>query len=455
MRSRVFIVIVLVASLILLGLLYARADDQHEHDDRHGHEASTTRPTTQPDHHDDHDDHGHADKLGDALDEPADHADRADHADHDHAREVKLTPEAVQRYGLRVETVTAQPLRPVFTVPARIEFNGEQIAHVGTVVRGRVTEMKARLGDAVNKGDELVVLESTDLAEAQSEYLQRRAAVSVAESAVEPLKESYDRAKKLYDEHQGIALGEVQKREAELKAAEGAVLTARAAAVSGLNLLVLMGMSRQQIEQLEQSGKLNPRTVVRSPIDGRVVEREITLGELVTPETEALLVIANVQTLWVLADVPEARLSQVNLGAPAQVQIAALPNRTFDGKVSYVAPALDPHTRSAAVRVEARNDGSLKPGMFASVQLVGTASAASKVVAVREGAVQTIEGQSCVFVPVGGEANTFVPQPVKAGPAVNGLIPIRAGLKEGDQVVMRGAFILKAELGKGEAGHGH
>jgi membrane fusion protein, heavy metal efflux system len=69
--------------------------------------------------------------------------------------------------------------------------------------------------------------------------------------------------------------------------------------------------------------------------------------------------------------------------------------------------------------------------------------------------VQTIEGQPSVFVPVKGEANTFALQPVKAGPPVNGMIPILAGLKEADQVVMRGAFILKAELGKGEAGHGH
>jgi multidrug efflux pump subunit AcrA (membrane-fusion protein) len=414
--------------------------------------SSTTQPTTQADEHDDHDDHddhGHAQKAGDA------HDDHDDHDDHDHAREVKLTPEAVQRYGIRVETVTAQPLRPAFTVPAEIEFNGEQMAHVGTVVRGRVMEMKARLGDAVKKGDELVVLESTELAEAQSEYLQRRAAVAVALSAVEPLKESYERAKKLYDQNQGIALGEVQKREAELKAGEGAALTAKAAAVSAVNRLVLMGMTRPQIEELEQSGKLNPKTVVRSPIDGHVVEREITLGELVTPEKEALLVVANMQTLWVLADVPEARLPQIGNGASAQVRITALPEKTFDGKVSYIAAALDPHTRTGAVRIEVENDGSLRPGMFASVQLVGTARPESSVLAVREGAVQTIEGQSTVFVPVKGEENRFAPQAVKAGPAVNGMIPILGGLREGDQVVMRGAFILKAEMGKGEAGHGH
>ena len=421
MRNKVFIGISLTATVMLLGLLYARADDPHKHDDPHEHEPATT----QPDKHD------------------------------DHAHEVKLTPEAVQRYGIRVETVTAQPLRPVFTAPARIEFNAEQMAHVGAVVRGRVTEMKARLGDAVKKGDELIVLESTDLAEAQSEYLQRRAAVAVAESAVEPQKASYERAKKLYDQNQGIALGELQKREAELKAAEGAVLTAKAAAVSAVNRLVLMGMTGAQIDELEKSGTLDPKTVIRSPIDGHVVEREITLGELVTPEKEALLVVANVQTLWVLADVPEARLPQIGTGTSAQVQVTALPDKTFEGKVSYIAAALDPHTRTAAVRVEAANDGSLRPGMFASVQLTGTAGAESRALAVREGAVQTIEGQPSVFVPVAGEANTFAPQPVKAGPPVNGMIPILAGLKEGDQVVMRGAFILKAELGKGEAGHGH
>jgi cobalt-zinc-cadmium efflux system membrane fusion protein len=234
------------------------------------------------------------------------------------------------------------------------------------------------------------------------------------------------------------------------------VVTAKAAATAAMNSLILFGMRDSQIRELERTGRLDPRTVVHSPIDGTVVEREITLGELVTPEKEALLVVANMQTLWVLADVPEARLPQIGVGASAQVQVTALPEKTFEGKVSYIAPALDPHTRTAAVRVEARNDGSLRPGMFASVELVGAAAAgSSSALAVREGAVQTIQGQPSVFVPVKGEANTFAPQPVRAGPRVNGMIPILVGLKEGDPVVTRGAFILKAELGKGEASHGH
>jgi cobalt-zinc-cadmium efflux system membrane fusion protein len=315
--------------------------------------------------------------------------------------------------------------------------------------------MKARLGDAVEKGDELVVLESTELAEAQSDYLQRRAAVSVAQSAVEPLRESYERATKLHEQSQGIALAEVQKRAAELKAAEGAALTAKAAATAAVNRLALMGMTQARIEELEQSGRLDPRSVVRSPIDGTVVERAITPGELVTPETEALLVVANLQTAWVLADVPEARLPQVGDGASARVRVTALPQKTFDGTVSYVAAALDPHTRTGAVRIEVANDGTLRPGMFASVELTAAAGPESSILAVREGAVQTIDGRPSVFVPVEGEPNTFAPRPVKSAPPVNGMVPILGGLDEGDQVVTRGAFILKAELGKGEAGHGH
>jgi cobalt-zinc-cadmium efflux system membrane fusion protein len=95
--------------------------------------------------------------------------------------------------------------------------------------------------------------------------------------------------------------------------------------------------------------------------------------------------------------------------------------------------------------------------MFASVELTAAAGAGpeSSILAVREGAVQTIDGRPSVFVPVEGEPNTFAPRPVKSAPPVNGMVPILGGLDEGDQVVTRGAFILKAELGKGEAGHGH
>jgi cobalt-zinc-cadmium efflux system membrane fusion protein len=403
----------------------------------------------------DHDhDHDH-DKPIAATKPDIGHAGHGD--DHGHVDEVKLTAEAIRQWNIRVEPAKKRVLAATFIAPARVAFNAEAMAHVGSLVPGRVVEIKVRVGDVVKKSDELLVIESTELGQAQSEYLQRRTDLAVVLSTVEPAKHAYERAKKLYDQSQGISLGEVQKREAEMKAAEGHALTAKAAAVAALNRLLLRGMTKDEVKELEDKGMLNPKLSVRAPIAGRVIEREVTLGELVSPEKEKLMVLAGVENVWVLADVSESRLPQVMLGSPAQVQLAALPGQRFEGKVSHVAPALNPDTRTGSVRIEVANpDDKLRPGMFASVMLTAsTAGGGEAVLAVPDEAVQTVEGAPAVFVPVEGEANTFAKRTVTVGKPAGGMVPVLSGLKEGEPVVVSGTFILKAELGKSEASHEH
>jgi cobalt-zinc-cadmium efflux system membrane fusion protein len=398
-------------------------------------------------------DHDHA-----AGKQPADaHAEEKHGHEEGHADEVKLTPEAIQRYGIKVAPATRQALTPTVSVPARVTFNTEAMAHVGSAVQGRATEIKVRVGDVVKKGDEILVVESPSLGEAQSDYLQKRTAVVVAQSAVEPARDAADRAKKLYDQSQGISLGEVQKRQAELKAAEGALQTAEAAATAAENKLHLLGMDQKAIEGLVASKEINPRYVIRAPITGQVIEREVTLGELVASEKEALLVLADPTTLWVIADVPEARLRDVEVGAAAQVRIGAIGDAPVAGKVSFIAPSLDANTRTAQVRIEVQNEtGKLKPGMFATAVIASSHQATGEaVLSVPDAAVQTVEGRPAVFVPVAGEPNTFAKRAVGVGPAVGGIVPITSGLKEGEPVVISGSFILKAELGKSEAAHEH
>ena len=129
----------------------------------------------------------------------------------------------------------------------------------------------------------------------------------------------------------------------------------------------------------------------------------------------------------------------------------------LEGKVSYVAPSLDAGTRTVQVRIVVPNPkGSLRPGTFARADLTtGTTTGATAVLAVPEESVQTVEAKPSVFVPVEGEPNTFAVRVVKVGRAVGGMVPVESGLKEGEQVVVSGTFILKAELGKAGAAHEH
>jgi cobalt-zinc-cadmium efflux system membrane fusion protein len=388
-----------------------------------------------------------------------DHAQPSEHAEHkegehdEHHDEVKLTPDAIARSGIKVEAVTRRPLTPTLVAPARVSYNTEGMAHVGAVLRGRVVELKVRKGDTVNRGDELLLVESPELGEAQSDFLQKRTALAVAGPSVDLAKSAYDRAKSLYEGSEGITLTDLQKRENDYKVAQGALNAAKSALTAAENKLHLLGMTQESVEELTRSTEIRPRYAIRAPIDGQVVEREVTLGELVSPEKEALLVLADMKTLWVLADVPEARIAEVAVGAQARVLVSAIHSVPLAGKVSFIEPALDPNTRSARVRIEVQANGAaIRPGMFAQAEIT-LDQKSEPVLAIPEESVQTVEGAPAVFVPVPGEEHTFARRPVTVGKPVAGWLPVLSGLKDGDQIVTSGTFILKADLGKSEAAH--
>jgi len=412
--------------------------DAHGADDGHGHNEKDAHG------HDEKDGHGHAEEKPAAEDE--------------HGEEVKLTAEGAKRAGLRIETARKHALVDTIHAPARVAFNAEGMAHVGSPLSGRVFEIKVKIGDKVNRGDALLIVQSPDLGEAQSDYLLKRMAVETAVPAVDLAKAAFERAKALYAESQGIALTEVQKREAEYKAALGAQLAAQAQANAAENRLHLLGMDQEAVQALEKSKEIAPHYTVRAPINGQVIEREATLGELVNPDREALLILADMSTLWVLADVPESRLSHVATGAKTQVSVPALPGKSLEGTVTFIAPTLDPNTRTVSVRIEVKGNGQgLRPGMFAQAVITeaGDDGKHEPVLAIPEEATQLVEGELVVFVPVPGEENTFAKRPVKVGPAVGRLLPVLSGLKEGESFVAAGSFILKAEHGKSSAGHEH
>lgn len=384
-------------------------------------------------------------------------------AEHDeHADEVTLTAEAVARYGVKTDTAQLRALRPTITAPARVGFNTEAVAHVGSPLRGRITEVKVKVGDPVKLGQELAIIESPELGEAQADLLQRRVAVQTAEPAVDLSKVAWDRAQGLYERSQGISLTDVQRREAEYKASVAALKAAEAARTASANRLHLLGMTHEAIEELTRTGEVVPRYAIRAAIDGVVVQREVTMGELVSPDREYLMVLANAMNLWVLADVPEAKLMQIQAGSKAWIRVGSAgegAGQRFEGSVAFLSPFVDPTTRTAQVRIEVPGtELGLRPGMFAQAEIViadpGAPSSAA-VVAVPEGAIQTVEGGPALFVPVTGEPNTFQKRAVTIGAPVGGLVPVYSGLVEGEPFISAGTFILKAELGKGAAAHEH
>lgn len=380
------------------------------------------------------------------------------HADHEeHADEVVLTAEAIAGSGIVVEPVRRRLLEPSLTAPARVSFNLERMAHVGSPLRGRIAELGVKLGQAVNAGDVVLVIESPELGEAQSDFLAKAAAAEYAVPGVALAQSAFERAKALHAESQGIAFTEVQKREAEYRAAEAARRAAESAAQVAESRLRLLGMDDAALATLRDSGRIEPRAAIRAPIGGTVIEREVTLGELVGPERDALLVIANMETLWILASVPESRLAEVKIGARVLVEMGLAEGERFEGVISYISPTTDSSTRSSEVRIEVQHGHCcLRPGSFARAEITATSETpAEPALVVPDDAIQTVEGRHVVFVAVEGEEGAFAARPIEHGPAVGDFVPVTSGLAEGERVVVRGSFVLKAELGKSSAEHVH
>ena len=371
--------------------------------------------------------------------------------------QIAISAQARETFGITVGQAARHALTPSFTAPARVSFNTEAMAQVGSAVAGRVAEIIARRGDVVRKGDVLLVIDSPELGDAQSDFHQKRTGVEIAGPSLELATVAYEQARKLYELNQGIALTEVQKRQAEQQTAKAALMTARVALTAAENKLHRFGMDRAMVEALATSGTIEPHYTIRAPIAGQVIQRHVTLGELVSPARESLLVLADTTTVWVLVEVPEARLAEVSVGSPAVVTVASLPAETFTGVVSFIAAELDANTRTAQVRIAVANaTGHLKPGMFAQAEIRQHAAPdAATILSVPDAAVQSIDGKPVVFVPMADKPDTFLKRPVTLEPAVGGLWPVRYGLKEGESMVMTATFILKAELGKSGAKHEH
>lgn len=370
--------------------------------------------------------------------------------------DVALPAEVLARYGIEVAPAKELLLTPTISAPGHLAFPQGAVARVGSAVVGKITEVRVRSGDTVAKGDVLLVVESPALGEAQTDYLQRRTVASTAGPNLKIARDSFERAGELRDRTQGISLTEVQRREAELRQAERDLEIARSVEAAAKNRLLMLGVSEASIGELERTGKVDPRSTIASPIGGRVVEVAATLGELVDPAKDRLIVIGDLSVLWAIAEVSESRLAEVAIGAAARVRVPALQQEGREGRVDAVPVVLEPSTRTAEVRIEVQNpDGTMLPGMFIQVEIDSSRGAGLPTLTVPDGAVLTVEGHPSVFVPLEPGGSVFCKHEVRIGTPVRDLVPVLAGLKAGELVVVSGAFLLKAEHEKSSAEQEH
>ena len=183
----------------------------------------------------------------------------------------------------------------------------------------------------------------------------------------------------------------------------------------------------------------------------------MVIGNDTLVDDDALMTVADLSVMWVIASVPDVRMRFVEIGSRAFIRSEAIAGGELEGIVTYIAPALDERTRTGQVRIEIKNvDSALRPGMFGRVQIFRkNDDIHDALLAVPQSAVFTVEGGPAVFVVSDSQENVFEKRAIVIGPIVDDYVPVISGLSEGERVVMKGGFILKAELGKEGVAHEH
>lgn len=348
---------------------------------------------------------------------------------------VRLTAEEIKTADIVVQPAVRGDFTLHRDFPATVVPNHHATADITALVRGRVVDVYADLGQQVKAGDLLAILYSSDLGIAQSAYLKALAKLYVAERA-------YERAEMLLKE-KVIGLAEAQRRQGEM-------LSLRAEKREAQDRLRLLGMTEEQIRQLDREQKILSYVPITAPFDSRVIARNLTKGEVVEV-TEKLFTVADLSEVWVLANIPEKdipfiRADVADSGGVQQrveVLLTAYPGEVFHGKVTYIGDVLDVETRTMNLRLELPNpERKLKPHMYATIRVHSLPE--RNVLMLPEHAVQRERDRRFVFVQ--RDPTTFEARDVLVGESNGDMVRILDGLREGEPVVVKGAFILKSEL---------
>jgi cobalt-zinc-cadmium efflux system membrane fusion protein len=343
---------------------------------------------------------------------------------------VKFPPDSPQLLRIRTEVVKLAPVpREEVAAPGKIEMNPNLVSKIMMPVPGRVRRVMVQLGDAVQKGQTVITIDSPEVGAAMSAYRQALANIAQARAAVAKAEADLARVRDLYA-HRAIAQKEVLSAETVLAQTRAQVEQAQAAADDAQHRLSILGL---------KPGSFQQEVVVPATVSGKVIEISIVPGEYRTDTNAPIMTIADLSVVWVAADVPEAAIRFVHVGDHVSIKIGAYPDESFQGTVKRIADIVDPQTHTIKVRAELSNTGGrLRPEMFAEIR---QSQGAQMLPVVPAGAVLQAEGRSIVYVErAKGE---FEEALVTVAWQERDRMALSSGVHAGDRVVTDGAMLLK------------
>ena len=369
-------------------------------------------------------------EAGKARGEPAPKASTSQAGEKEHdpiPKHANLSKLVVAGAKIRTEPATKEILLPTLALPGEISVDPDKSARVSSPIAGRVVDVRFREGSAVRKGDVLAILRIPEIGKV-------RASHSATEAKAASARANADRLAALVEK------GMAPKQEAVSARAEADALDAESKAFG------------EQLQGLGMSASGNgSELALRAPVSGTVVSRDAVVGQPVTTD-HTLASIADLSEVWFLARVFEKDLGRLELGAPAEVTLNAYPSDRFAGKVEYVGKQIDPIARTVNARVRLTNrEDLLRLGLFGTAHVVtksgNDGGASEPVLVVPRSALTDLAGKTVVFVKVAeGEFETHE---VTTGDAAAGRVRILSGLREGEPVVVDGAFTVKSVLLRG------
>jgi len=346
-----------------------------------------------------------------------------------------LSAQSVELSASEFEQFKVEPVQErVFTIQreavGNIDFNQEMAVQVFPPVQGKIISLFARIGDDVKKGEPLYTIDSPDLAQAGSSLINAAGVLNLTTRTLE-------RDRQLR-EVQAIPQKELDQATSDQQAAEASFKAAREA-------VRIFGKTDEDMDRIIARRKIDPVLVVRTPITGRVTARNAAPGLLVQPgNPPAPYTVADVSTMWMLANVAETDFPFLRLGEEVDVSVKAYPGRVFRGKIVRIGESVDPITHRVLVRSEVRDSKhKLRPGMFATY-VIRTGTDVHTPAVPLNGVVREGDGSMTVWVTT--DRKRLVKRTVKVGLQQGGFAQILEGLKPGALVATEGALFLSNAL---------
>ena len=346
-----------------------------------------------------------------------------------------LTPKTAEKTGLEYGTIVERQITETILCNAEITYNGNHFAHLSSRASGVISQVYKDLGDSVSKGDLLATVDSSDLGDAKSKYLQAHALVDLWEK-------NYAREKGLFEIN---ISSEREVFEAKTKLTENKIQL-----FQGENRLRNLGLNDATIRDLTVQNNLSSLLPLTAPFGGVIVKREAVRGEVVH-SAQNLFAITDTSHMWAILDLHEADFPKVKLGQPVILNSDSQPGVNYSAITTWLSSYVDPKTRTAKVRIDLPNpQGVLKSGMFGKAHILVKDQVPSMVVP--KSAVQW-EG-CCNVVFIKKSDSVFEPRKIKIEYEGDSYYAINGNVKLGESVVTTGSFLLKTEILKGSIGAG-